>query len=69
MNLCGVCGERVGFNSIQCTKCQKWVHRRCSDDSRQVSLLSCPDVVLSRTCLGHSCSVEEKLSLKEVKMF
>ena len=28
---CGVCGERVGCNSIQCTKCQRWVHRRCSD--------------------------------------
>ena len=27
---CGVCGERVSCNSIQCTKCQRWVHR-CSD--------------------------------------
>ena len=23
-NPCGVCGERVGCNSIQCTKCQRW---------------------------------------------
>ena len=37
---CGVCGERVGCNSIQCTKCQRWVHRRCSDVLRQVSLVS-----------------------------
>ena len=27
---CGVCGERVGCNSIQCTKCQRWANRRCS---------------------------------------
>jgi len=24
---CGVCGRGVGNNSIQCTSCQKWVHR------------------------------------------
>ena len=23
---CCVCGEQVGYNSIQCTKCQRWVH-------------------------------------------
>jgi len=27
---CGVCGRDVGNNSIQCTSCQKWVHRKCS---------------------------------------
>ena len=27
---CGVCGERVGCNSMQCTKCQRWAHHRCS---------------------------------------
>jgi len=32
----GVCGRRVGNNSIQCnhsmqcTSCQKWVHKKCS---------------------------------------
>jgi len=26
----GVCGRDVGNNSIQCTNCQKWVHRKCS---------------------------------------
>ena len=35
---CGVCGKWVGCNSIQCTKCQRWVHRRCSDVPGQVSL-------------------------------
>ena len=25
-----VCGKGVSNNSIQCTICQKWVHRKCS---------------------------------------
>jgi len=25
-----VCGREVGNNSIQCTSCQKWLHRKCS---------------------------------------
>ena len=27
---CGVCGRGVGSNSIQCTTCHKWVHKKCS---------------------------------------
>ena len=27
---CGVCGRGVGSNSVQCTSCQKWVHKKCS---------------------------------------
>jgi len=27
---CGVCSKGSGNNSIQCTSCQKWVHRKCS---------------------------------------
>jgi len=27
---CGVCGGCVGSNSIQCTSCHKWVHKKCS---------------------------------------
>jgi len=25
-----VCGRAVGGNSVQCTSCQKWVHKKCS---------------------------------------
>ena len=25
-----VCGRGIANNSIQCTSCQKWVHRKCS---------------------------------------
>ena len=27
---CVVCRKGVGRNSIQCTVCKKWVHKRCS---------------------------------------
>ena len=64
---CGVCGEQVGYNSIQCIKCQRWVHRPCSDVPGQVSLVSCCDVFVYRTCLDDNCSVEEKLEFKRGK--
>ena len=56
---CGVCGKRVGCNSIQCARCQKWVHC-CSDVPRQVSLLLGWDDFVCRICLGHIYSVDEK---------
>ena len=27
---CGVCAQGVGVNSVLCTHCRKWVHKRCS---------------------------------------
>ena len=27
---CGVCGKGLGRNSLMCTACDKWVHKRCS---------------------------------------
>ena len=27
---CAVCGKRVMRNAIQCTQCEKWVHKRCT---------------------------------------
>ena len=27
---CGVCSKGVGSKSIQCSSCQKWVHKKCS---------------------------------------
>ena len=45
-------------------KCHRWVHPRCSNVPREVSLLSCWDVFDCRTCLGHNCSIEEKLEFK-----
>ena len=34
---CGVCGTRVGRNSIMCTLCRKWVHGRCTGIRRSLS--------------------------------
>ena len=65
IGLCGVCGERVRCSSIQCMKYQRWVHRRYSDVPRKVSLVSCHDIFVCRTCLGHNCSEEEKLEFKK----
>ena len=45
-------------------KCQRWVHHCCSDVPRQVSLLSCQDVFVCRTCFGHNCSLEERLQFR-----
>ena len=27
---CGVCGKGVQANSVQCTVCTNWIHKRCS---------------------------------------
>ena len=27
---CGFCGNGVQANSVQCTVCKKWIHKRCS---------------------------------------
>src|SRR5208282_1215302 len=26
---CGICKKGVGRNSIYCTKCKKWIHKKC----------------------------------------
>ena len=44
---CGVCGRGVGSNSIQCTSCQKWVHKKCSGIKG-----SMVKVIKSFTCKG-----------------
>ena len=76
MDPCGVYGEWVACNPSQCTKCQRWVNHHCYDVPRQVSLLSCPNVFVFKTCLGLNCSVDKKSefkmgkdALKEAKKF
>ena len=29
-DLCGICGKRITVNSVLCTKCNQWIHGRCS---------------------------------------
>ena len=64
---CGVCGEQVGFNSIQCAKCQSWFHHHCYDMPRQVHLLLCHDVSVCGTCLNQNCSAEENFEIKRIE--
>ena len=64
---CGAPAERVGCNCIQCAKCQRWTHRRCSDVSGQVSIPPCQNLFVYRACLSRNCSVEEKLDFQRGK--
>ena len=34
---CGVCSKGVDSNSLQCTSCQKWVHKKCSGSMSKVA--------------------------------
>ena len=44
---CGVCGDGVGVNSILCSTCERWCHRRCSGLTRLsgVANFQCPACV------------------------
>ena len=44
---CGVCASGVGANSIKCTSCLKWVHKRCSGVKGR---LQCIAGFVCRTC-------------------
>ena len=37
---CGVCGKGVGSNSIKCTACNAWIHKRCSGVSGNLAHIS-----------------------------
>ena len=41
---CGVCSKGVGVNSIKCTKCQAWTHKKCSGVKGSLISLKIPFV-------------------------
>ena len=47
---CGVCDEGVGGNSLQCARCQRWVHGGCSGVEGGVSRVA--GSFVCRGCLG-----------------
>jgi len=54
---CGVCSKGVGSNSLQCTSCQKWVHKKCSGIKGSMSKVAksficsgCLNLVTSAGC-------------------
>jgi len=71
---CGVCGTGVGSNSIQCTSCHKWVHKKCSGIKgsmykvmRSLICRGCSNPVLST---GHtSMDIGARANLEVVDKF
>ena len=51
---CGVCRKRVGVNSIFCTSCSNWIHKKCSGIHGTVT--PNPSFKCS-TCLGTACHI------------
>jgi len=48
------CGRGIGNNSMQCTSCQKWLHKKCSNIkgsmSKVMNLFVCAGLYI---CTGH----------------
>lgn len=59
---CGVCRKGVGANSIVCTVCKQWVHRRCSGLTGSLS------VVVGFKCSRCVKGIERKETMKEVEV-
>ena len=55
---CSVCGKGVASNSIQCTGCQKWVHKRCSGVRGRLQAES--STFMCRRCKGEVPHMEEE---------
>ena len=47
---CGVCAKGVQANSVQCTVCTKWIHKRCSSVCGDLSLVA--DGFMCKRCDG-----------------
>jgi len=47
---CGVCSKGVSSNLLQCTSCQKWVHKKCSGIKGSMSTLA--KSFICRGCLN-----------------
>jgi len=68
---CGVCSRSVGGNSIQCTSCQKWVHKKCSGKGYKVmKSFICRDCLNPVTSRGHTCvDIGASTNLESVDKF
>jgi len=52
---CGVCSKGVGSNSLQCTSCQKWVHKKCRGSMSKVAKsFSCRGCLNPETSAGRT---------------
>jgi len=52
---CGICGRGIGNNSVQCTSCQKWIHKKCGIKGSMCKVMSfiCRGCLNSATSTGH----------------
>ena len=50
---CWVCSKGVGSNSVQCSSCQKWVHKKCSGIKGSMSNVA--KSFICRGCLNLQC--------------
>ena len=55
---CGVCGKGVQTNSVQCTLCKKWIHKRCSGVRGDLSRVA--DGFRCRRCDGTESESESE---------
>jgi len=69
---CGVYGRGVGSNSIQCTSCQKWVHKKCSGIKSSLSKVmksficrGCLNPLTSTHCRSGDIGASANLELVE----
>ena len=67
---CGVCSKGVSSNLIQCTSCQKWVHKKCSGIKGSTSKVmksficrGCLNPVTSAACTNVDIGASAKLEL------
>ena len=61
---CGVCRKGVGRNSIMCSKCRKWIHKKCSKIKgrlRQDPEYKCPVCTEENQC---EKTTEDKVQIK-----
>ena len=56
---CGVCGKGVGANSIKCTSCSAWIHKKCSGISGR--LLDVENFCCAKCVSCHSTIQVEKI--------
>ena len=62
---CAICRTGVGSNSIQCSDCKHWVHKKCSGLKR---LREDPNYICSR-CLGYARPLDGRPQKEVVSSF
>ena len=71
---CSVCRKGVGRNSILCSRCKLWVHKRCSGmkgqlkDASSFECIKCKNAVVV-TARKNSVQLEQDVALDCVEVF